>query len=279
MAFLGLPIKIETARLFSSLDIPGNKEDLSNLHITILCFEDDFSINDLSKAFEAAYDVISEFKPFNIKIKKISCFPKREGKPCPIIAKVESKDLEELNDQLRKEFNKRKIDYSKVFKDYKPHITLSYADDEIKDFNIDAIEIPVHEAVLLGGNKGENDVFITFPFKCLEKKKKHSALLDRVNEFYKQALPIFYTSQLVIEPNGMRDESLNLVKKQRESQATMRPVAIEIYPDHPPFLADGRHRLAIARKLKDKSLKAVVRYYDNDANVINSFETKLIIDN
>lgn len=187
MAFLGIPIKIESGRLFSSLDVPGKKESLSDLHVTILCFEDDWPITELSKALEATYDVISDIKPFTIKIKKVDCFPKREGKPCPIIAKVDSDDLQELNDKLRKEFDKKDIDYSKTFKDYKPHITLSYADEEIDSFDIDpVIEVSVHEITLLGGNKGENNIFITFPLKCAE-KKKHSSLIDRIDWFYKLA--------------------------------------------------------------------------------------------
>lgn len=186
MALLGIPVKIETARLFSSLDVPGDKEDLSELHVTILCFQDDWKITELSKALEVAYDVISEVKPFNLKVKTVSCFPKREGKPCPIIAKVESDELQDLNKKLKKAFDKKGIDYLKTFKDYNPHITLSYADKEIKSFKVDKIEIPVHEIILLGGNKGENDVFITLPLKSIE-KKKNSTLIQNIDVFYKLA--------------------------------------------------------------------------------------------
>lgn len=184
MALLGISIKNETGRLFQNLDIPGIKEGLSDLHITLVCFEDDWAIKDLAKALEAVYEVIDGIKPFTVKVDKISCFPKREGKPCPIIAKVTSDELQDLNKKIKKEFNKRDIAYDNFFKDYNPHITLSYADEEIKDFKIDKIEIPVHEISLLGGNKGENDVFVTFPLKIKE-LKKNAHLINKVNAFYK----------------------------------------------------------------------------------------------
>lgn len=182
MAFLGIPIKIETARLFSKIDVPGIKESLSDLHVTILCFEDDWEITELSKALEATYDVISDIKPFTIKTKKITCFPKRGKDPCAIIAKIESDDLQDLNKKLKKEFDKRNIEYLKTFKDYKPHITLSYSDKEIDSFTIDPIEISVPEINLLGGNKGENDIFISFPLKCPQ--KKNARLINKINTFY-----------------------------------------------------------------------------------------------
>lgn len=104
-------------------------------------------------------------------------------------------------------------------------------------------------------------------------------IIDRVEKFYKQAtVPVFYASELKIEPSGMRPESFDIVYKQRAAKQTMRPVEIEVYPNEQPYLADGRHRLGVAKKLGDDSLNAIVRYYDNDGNVINTGSTKLIID-
>ena len=133
MAFLGIRVPHETGRLLSGLDVPGEKEGTSELHITILCFEENWPIAEIAKALEATYDVVSKIKPFLIKVDSVGCFPKREDNPCPIIAKVKSDDLMDLNEKLREEFDKCDIEYSKIFKDYKPHITLAYADKEIDD--------------------------------------------------------------------------------------------------------------------------------------------------
>lgn len=186
MAFLGVRINHEIGRLLSGIEVPGDKEGTSEFHITILCFEDNWPIEELAKAMEAAYDVVSEIKPFLIKVDKVTCFPKREDKPCPIIAKVKSDDLHDLSDKLRKEFDKCKIDYSKIHKEYKPHITLAYADKEIDDMEIDPIEFSISELVLWGGDHGDDRIFVTFPLKG-PGKTKESLLLQKIDIFYKMA--------------------------------------------------------------------------------------------
>lgn len=181
MAFIGIKINPHVSKILNKIDIPGEKEDTSQFHITLLCFEDNFPIEEISKAIEASYDVISKIKPFTIEIDEICCFPKRSDNPCPIIATIESKDLQEIHDKLAKEFDKYKVDYSKVHKDYKPHITLSYSDEEIEKFKIDKIEFEVYEIVLWGGDNGEDRVFITFPLENIDKTSK---LFHKINSFY-----------------------------------------------------------------------------------------------
>lgn len=186
MAFLGIRIPHETGRLLAGIDVPGKKESASEYHITILCFEPNWPISEISKALEATYDVVSKIKPFSIKTKEITCFPKREDNPAAIVAKVESDDLQDLRDKLAKEFEKCKIDFSKRFKNFKPHITLSYSEKEIDDCKIDTVECIVNELVLWGGDHGDDRIFITFPLKGPE-KQKHSLLLQKANIFYKLA--------------------------------------------------------------------------------------------
>lgn len=196
MAFLGIKIPHETGRLLSSLDIPGNKESSAEYHITLLCFEENWPITELAQALEATYDIVSKVKPFMAETNKITCFPKREDNPVAIIAKVESKELHDLRDKLAKEFEKRDIEFSKNFKDFKPHITLSYAEEEIDDCNIDSVEFMIQELVLWGGDHGDDRIFVTFPLKGPE-KQKHSLLLQKANIFYKIAnnLPQEYLTQ------------------------------------------------------------------------------------
>lgn len=186
MAFLGIRIPLETGRLLSGLDVPGNKEGASEYHITLLCFEENWPISEIAKALEATYEIVSEVKPFVVTAKEITCFPKRQDNPVPIITKVESTELHSLRKKLAKEFDDQGIDYSKIHKDFKPHITLSYADEEIKSFKIDPVEFVIQEIVLWGGDLGDNRIFITFPLKS-PKKQKHSLLLQKADLFYKMA--------------------------------------------------------------------------------------------
>jgi 2'-5' RNA ligase len=186
MAFLGIRVPHETGRLLSGIDVPGEKEGSSEYHITLLCFEENWPIGEIAHALEATYDVVSKIKPFTIKTTQVTCFPKREDNPVPIIARVESDDLHDMREKLAKEFEKSKIDFSKTFKDFKPHITLAYADKEIDDCKIDPVEFVVQEIVLWGGDHGDDRIFITFPLKGPE-KQKHSLLLQKADIFYKMA--------------------------------------------------------------------------------------------
>ena len=186
MAFLGIRVPSETGRLLKGIDVPGEKEGASEYHITLLCFEENWPITEIAKALETTYDVISGVKPFSIKTKKVTTFPARGDNPIPVIAKVESKELHDLRDSLAKEFDKCSIDYSKIHKDFNPHITLAYAKKEVDDFEIDPVEFVVQEIVLWGGDHGDDRIFITFPLKGPE-KQKHSLLLQQADMFYKIA--------------------------------------------------------------------------------------------
>jgi 2'-5' RNA ligase len=186
MAFLGIRVPHETGRLLTGLEVPGEKEGSSEYHITLLCFEENWPISEIAHALEATYEVVSQIKPFIVSVKKVTCFPKREDNPVPIVAKVESKELHDLRDKLAKEFDKCDIKFSKTFKDFKPHITLSYAKEEIDEFSIDSVDFSVQEIVLWGGDHGDDRIFITFPLKGPQ-KQKHSLLLQTANMFYKIA--------------------------------------------------------------------------------------------
>lgn len=187
MAFIGIKVPHEVGRLIMGLDVPGEKETPSEYHITILCFEDNWPISEITKATEAAFKVLSETEPFSVKSAKVSHFPARENKPIPIIAPVESKELHELHKKLCKAFDKAKVDYSKIFKEYKPHITLAYSEDEHDDFKLDPkIEFRVNDVVLWGGDHADDRIFITFPLKGPE-RMKHALLLQQAEMFEKIA--------------------------------------------------------------------------------------------
>lgn len=184
MAFLGIRISHDIGRLLSNIPVPEEKVSPSEYHITLLYFGDNWPIAELAKAMQATYDVVSNTKPFLAKVEEVDCFNPAEDKPFPIITKVKSQDLHDLNDQLKKEFDKKHIEYSKTYKDYKPHITLAYAKDSIKKFKIDPVEFSIAELVLWGGDHGDDRIIITLPLKNPE---KHSWLLQKTDIFQKLA--------------------------------------------------------------------------------------------
>ncbi len=187
MAFIGIKIPADVARLFRGLDLPGVRVAESEFHITVLMFEENWPIREVGKAMEASFEVLKDTEPFQVSVDKVTCFPKREDHPVPLIAKIVSKELQKVNKDLKKQFDKDDVEYSKTFKDFKPHVTLSYADEEIKAIDIEPkIEFTVTELILWGGDNGDDRIFITFPLKGIA-VKKHSYLLQKVEVFEKLA--------------------------------------------------------------------------------------------
>lgn len=183
MAFLGIRIPHEIGRLLQGIDVPGEKVSPSEMHITLLHFEENWPISEIAHALEATYDVVADIKPFIVETDSVTCFG--SDKPA-IVALVKGAELHEMREKLAKEFDDCKIEFSKNFPDYKPHITLSYNDEKIKDFEFDKLEFSISELVLWGGDHGDDRIFVTFPLKGPE-KQKHSMLLQKATIFEKLA--------------------------------------------------------------------------------------------
>lgn len=163
MSFIGIRVAHETARLLHDIDVPGEKEDSAHLHITLLYLGNNTPIKEIAKAMVATYEVTQATSPFWVKTASVSCFPVEEGQDHPIIAPIQSPKLFELHKFLKKTFDKMNVEYSKKFKTYHPHITLSFHNEAIKKTKIDPIDWAVQEIVLWGGEDGDNRVFTTFP--------------------------------------------------------------------------------------------------------------------
>jgi len=98
---------------------------------------------------------------------------------------------------------------------------------------------------------------------------RYYRLVGQIEQFYKLAEDEL--SKILVHPEGMRQESFNYLRKNKVN----KPIEIEVYPDNKAYLADGRHRLEIAIENNRKFINCVVRYYDEDANIIKEKEMTL----
>ena len=166
MSLIGIRIPVETARLLREIDVPGEKEDTAQLHITLLDLGDEIDIQTVARAVVATYSVAQAASPFWVKLGCVSCFPVRDPDvPNPIIAPIISPILQKMHSSLKREMNKAKVNFNKKFKEYRPHITLAYNDGEIKRTKIQPIELIIQEIILWGGGDGDNRMFCTFPLE------------------------------------------------------------------------------------------------------------------
>lgn len=169
MSFLGLRVPHETARLLSELDIPGRKDSTDHFHITILHLGDNVPIETIAKALVATFKVSDQTQPFTVSTSRVSCFAPKVSKTsskngqCPIICRVDSDELHAMRVKLCASYDEAGVAYDKKFPEYKPHVTLGWADAEIEERRIPTVEWGAHELVLWGGDSGDRRVILTFP--------------------------------------------------------------------------------------------------------------------
>jgi len=176
MSCLVIHIPHETARLFSSIEVPGTRTPLDELHVTVMYLGDDVSIKDIATAITNIYRVTSDQYPFSIKINKVKCFDVSSGdKDYTIIASVVSPELHEFRDLIKSALDKAGVDYPKTYPTYKPHLTLSYSPKKIKEIELEEpIVFGVPEVVLWCGEHGDDEMSVHFPFTIGRTKAKYA---------------------------------------------------------------------------------------------------------
>lgn len=169
MAVIGIKLVPEVSRLIKEIDVPGERVDSSNLHITLLYLGQGINIKLISKVMISAYDIAQSLSPFRLKIGCIKSFdPTLEGNPFPIIAPIQSERLQDINAKLKSNLDDMNVKYDKTFPDYHPHITLSMNENGIKKTKIQPIEWVVQEMMIWSGSNGDNKMSITFPLALKE---------------------------------------------------------------------------------------------------------------
>lgn len=164
MAFLGLAVPHETARLLGGIEVPGKKEPVSSFHVTLFYFGEGIDITVLTRIIGVTYGVTSDTKPFTVRTNRVASFPKGDD-GVPIICHIESDALHDLRDKIKAVYEAAGVDFSNKFPEYRPHTTLAYAEDEgFEEQRIPTVEWGAHELVLWGGDNGDDTLVVHFPF-------------------------------------------------------------------------------------------------------------------
>lgn len=166
MAFIGLRVPAEVARLLKSVEVPGELVSGDSYHITVINIGSEIPIEQISKAVTAIHGVATNMVPFPVTLDHVTSFPAgNDG--TPIICPVRSPELHQLNDLLKKALDKAGVPYSTKFPNFKPHVTMSYSKDEevpLVRQPIGPLDWSVYEMVLWGGDSGDERLSVTFPF-------------------------------------------------------------------------------------------------------------------
>lgn len=190
MAFIGIAVPHATARLFGEIDVPGDKSAVGAMHITIMYVGKNVAIDVLGKAMEATYAVASKTRPFTVRASRVASFPidpdDEDGHP--VIARVDSDALHTFRNALVASFDELGVEYDNKFPVYRPHVTLSYADEAVEEFTIPTLEWGAHEIVLWGGDTEDRRLSITFPLSMgLPNDAVVTAMATRVVDRFRSA--------------------------------------------------------------------------------------------
>ena len=133
-------------------------------------------------------DIISEHsQPFTVSCKRISSFPKGDH-GYPVIALLQSKELDALHKKLTKAFDDAKIKYSQKFPEYKPHATLSYSKKKPKNITFKKIEWLVDSVCLYSNNEEDRtDLLITFPLFLDTPVEKSASFIYEISKIFSQS--------------------------------------------------------------------------------------------
>ncbi len=182
MGMICLKVPDDISKLFQNIEVPG-KRDPSD-HITMFYMGDEMSPNTIAKVCKVLPDVLEQTEPFDVVIKKITCFPGGDD-GVPIKADIISKELEALRSKMAKVLDKNKISYSKKFPKFNPHLTLSYNNEEIKNIKLPTpIRWTVSNVFLWGGSISKNGINVDFP---LHGKLSVKSILSLSDAFCKLA--------------------------------------------------------------------------------------------
>lgn len=165
MALLCLKLPAEPARLLSEIKVPGEKTPVNEFHVSLLYLGKELELEAILLAIQVTYQVVASWSPFLLTTRWVSTFPPTDEGKVPVIARIESEDLHELQEALKEAFDEEGVPYSKKWPEYKPHATLSYAPSTQApdDFTIPPVQWSCTDVVLWGGDEGETDIVTRFP--------------------------------------------------------------------------------------------------------------------
>lgn len=184
MAFIGLRVPPDAARILEGHEVPGERLSASDMHVTILYLGKSVPVVELAKAMVASFGVATRTVPLSLSVDRVTNFPVgNDG--WPLICRLESPELQQLNTDLRAEFTRLGLPFNNKWPTYAPHVTMSYLKDPQPDgFSFDSplpgpLPFVVHELTIWGGDDGDGRVHISVPFVLSPVQRMASHLASR----------------------------------------------------------------------------------------------------
>lgn len=153
MAFIGIHVPEDVARILASIEVPGDRVHREDMHITMAYLGKDTPNDQLIKTSAACIVEAAKQQPFKVGISRVTSFPGGED-GIPIIGRIVSPVLPVFREVLCAKMESVGVSYSKKFA-YSPHVTLAYSTEPFADIDIKPISWTVSRITLWGGDNGD----------------------------------------------------------------------------------------------------------------------------
>jgi len=178
MAFLGMSVPREVGQQFHEIPCEGEKTGAGSHHITMIFFGDHTPIEEVAEILTVVAPIMQDTQPFLLEAKEVDFFepnPDWKAGKYPTIAPIKSAALMELRARIAVALDEAEIEYSKKFPEFKPHVTLSYDDNEPERRHLETpIQWSCAETVLWAGDDEDDRIVIRFQ---LPREKRYEGRL------------------------------------------------------------------------------------------------------
>jgi len=180
---IAIPVPKEVSAFLKEIDVSGDRDESD--HVTLFHLGDDLEIETFIKCIKRCVKITETFKPFELSLDHYCSF-KNGDKGFPIICPVlDNKKLFTLHKKLQKKLDTGKVEYSKKFPDYKPHVTLSFSKNDVKETAFSKICFQVSKIAIYGGDKGKEKIYAELHFEKKEIEKSSHYIEAMSDYFYK----------------------------------------------------------------------------------------------
>jgi RNA 2',3'-cyclic 3'-phosphodiesterase len=153
MAFIGMRVPAQTAAQFAAIQVPGIREPQESMHLTLAFLGNSVPVESILNSINVCLAVASQLPPIELTAAAVMCFsPDPEGKT-PVIARIVTPALFNLRKILVDTLEIDGVEYSKRHPQYKPHVTLAYADQMYEPMVIKPIKWQSDYITIWGGDK------------------------------------------------------------------------------------------------------------------------------
>lgn len=158
VAFIGMRVPSATTDQFSAIRVLGDREPKDRMHVTLAYLGKNVPISNVLKSVAVCLALGAEFPPLDLTAAMVMCFPPDPEGRTPVIARLVTPALLTMRAALVQRLEQAKVDYSKRHPQYKPHVTLAYAQNAQKPMVISPIRWNSNSITVWGGDN-EDEIF------------------------------------------------------------------------------------------------------------------------